>query len=66
LCFPNTPALHEWDEIKIVYADGETGGDMVANGFEPLALFIGEAAAIRFLLPHPLSETLIHLVTERP
>ena len=39
---------------------------MVANGFEPLPLLVGEFSAFLFLLRKPLGKAFIHLIVEGP
>src|ERR1041385_7744524 len=57
-------ALDEGFVLEVLGFDSQAGGDVVANGFQPLPLLGSELAAARFLLCHPGGEVFVDLVAE--
>ena len=46
---PNPALLREWRKLEVVRFDAEVGGDVVADHFQPVFLFGGEAALLLLL-----------------
>ncbi len=62
--FAQAAALDERYILEVINPNGQAGGNVVADGFEPLPLLIGEPATIALLFRQPASKALVYLVAE--
>ncbi len=63
--FSQTAALAEGRIVEIIWLDADSGGDVIADEFEPGALFGSEDYILRDIFFDPLDEALIDRLSER-
>lgn len=62
---PQPALLRERHLVEAVLLNRQAGGDVVADGFQPTPLLVGELPPGLFLLRHPRLEPRVHVVAER-